>query len=315
MNFLGLGFEVGQEKNGLRHSPQHMRGYFSLLEKFGLKMVDQGDISSALGNSAKVYSSAHLEKVDWNPYKQAYKKIGGFLRQPETLINWGGDHSVALSTVGSFCFRYPTGYVLWIDAHADLNLPRYSPSGNLHGMPLSILMNLQNVRSKYFPWIKQGLDPQKLIYLGIRDLDPFEKEMIQGLNIKNFSSEAVRRRGMRAIAREIKQWIQGHPLHISFDIDSVSAELAPATGVPVAHGLTTEDLQILGQILSEHQNICSLDMVEINPDLGKEKEVSQTYLAALNFLMALFYQGGINDGISRSNQTLDPVSLESLSQI
>lgn len=232
------------------------------------------------------------------------------LSQNSILLNWGGDHSVGLSTVGAFSATYPRGYVLWIDAHADLNLPHVSPTGNLHGMPLSILLNLDDSRSTYLPWIRKSLLPEKLIYIGARDLDAFEVETIKNLNIKIIPAEEVRLLGMSTIAQEIYSIVADDPLHISFDIDSVSPDLAPSTGVPSLKGLEIQDLNELAKIISKHKEIKSVDVVEINPKIGNQNDVAQTYKIAFNFLTLLF-QGEKNDWIiNKSDQKLNTTTME-----
>lgn len=315
INFLGLGFEVGQEQSGLKLSHEYVKRYFPFLKKHGLRLVDQGAVSPDLQKCEKLYSTPQVGKVDWRHYKQAYARVAELLRQPQPLLNWGGDHSVALATVGAFCRHNPDGCVVWIDAHTDINLPDYSLSGNLHGMPLSILLNLQNIGGRYFPWIERSLSAQNLIYVGVRDLDPFETEIVQKLKIKTYTAKDVRARGMTAIAREIQKYVAGKPLHVSFDIDSLSPEYAPSTGVPVADGLCVEDLKILGETLATHPHLRSVDIVEINPSLGKESDVFQTYIAALIFLMSVFHEGENYDGLSRPNQTINAASLEPRSQV
>lgn len=316
-NFLGLGFQLGQEQRGLSKSHEFVRSYLSVLERSGLKIHDRGEVTSSQNEGLKLRTHKQIDKVDWRPYQKAYSKIKSLLRKDRTLLNWGGDHSVAMSTVGAFCSEHDDGYVVWIDAHADLNLPRYSPTGNLHGMPVSVLLNLQNIRSDYFPWIKNNLRADRLIYVGVRDLDPFEKNVIQGLGIKMFTSRDIREWGMWGIASHIFELTKNSPLHISFDIDSLSPEYAPSTGVPVADGLSLTDLNILGKVLSKHSRICSMDVVEINPELGSEVQVQQTYLAAFKFLMSIFnnQHGGAHDADVRANQTLYSTQMEQGSQI
>lgn len=311
MNFLGLGFEVGQEKTGVARSHHYFRRYFPFLNRHGIRIADQGEVCTTQEVSQKVYSASNIPSIDWLPYIEAYRKINDLYKSPRTLLNWGGDHSVALSTVGAFCSQYPEGYVVWVDAHTDINLPEHSLSGNLHGMPLSILLNVQGIGKTHFPWLTQRLSADKLIYVGVRDLDPFEKQIVRELGIKAYAASDVRRRGMPVIAHEIMATVKNHPLHVSFDIDSLSPEYAPATGVHAAAGLDIGDLRCLGGALSKHRNLRSMDVVEINPALGTAGEVSQTYLAALIFLMSIFNQGEIYDGIGWSDQTINSAQMES----
>ena len=313
VNFLGLNFQLGQEKKGLSYSAQYIRHYFDVLEKMGLQVKDQGSISSSQRNCVKVHCSKDLNNVDWSSYNEAYEKILCLTQKNRTLINWGGDHSVALATVGAFSTNFPTGYVLWIDAHADLNLPQFSLSGNLHGMPMSALLGLGNIRENSFPWIRKKLQNEKLIYLGLRDLDSFERDTIRDLKIKVYTSEDIKSQGMDCIANQIFDKVKNSPLHISFDIDSLSPEIAPSTGVPVPQGLSNRDLIILGKKLRNHNDLRSIDVVEINPFIGTDEEVFKTYISAINFILATLTQGGSHDDLRRSNQTSFATSMESRS--
>lgn len=309
LNFFGLGFELGQEQTGLAESHQFARSYFKALESQGLKISDAGSIDSAQQKFSKLYAEEQILSINWNFHHKACEKISQLLKTSDPLLNWGGDHSVAISTVGAFCENYPEGYVVWIDAHADLNLPSSSLTGNLHGMPLSILLNLENIRKNYFPWIKHSLCPENLIYIGIRDLDPFELETIDKLKIKKFTSNDIKEMGMSTIAHEIRSLVHNKPLHISFDIDAVSPEFAYSTGLHVPNGLSFEDLVTLGFILSNHTQIKSMDVVEINPIIGSSLDIYQTYFTALTFVRAVFspyyfFQGGIHDDTGTSDQAL-----------
>ena len=286
--FHGLGFEVGQEKRGLARSPAHFRRYFRELRKSGLAITDYGALEVPMGEEpVKVFSEEQLSALDWSPYRDAFAKTLKLLELRQPVLNWGGDHTVAVSTVGAFCSRFPEGYVLWVDAHADLNLPRASPSGNVHGMPLSILMDVEGLGQRRFPWLKQTLDPQRLIYLGVRDLDPFERDLMRSLRIKVLHMGDIHERGMSDIAAEIVRKVGHHPLHVSFDIDGVDPTLAPATGVPVPDGINVKDLKILGRQVGTACRLTSLDVVEINPALGTREQVEQTFMMAVHFLMAL----------------------------
>ncbi|KYG68009.1 hypothetical protein AZI87_01690 [Bdellovibrio bacteriovorus] len=311
INFLGLGFEVGQEQNGLKSSHEYFRQYFPFLKKQGFNLVDCGEVLCPEPFGIKLRSADEISAFNWLPYKEAYARIQYLLKQPEVLLNWGGDHSVALATVGAFAFQNPEGYVVWVDAHTDVNLPEYSLSGNLHGMPLSILLNVQGVASSHFPWIQNSLRADRLIYVGVRDLDPFEKEIVRELGITAFTASDVRTQGMSAVSRKVLSKVQGKPLHVSFDIDSLSPEVAPSTGVPVSSGLTLDEVMTLGRTLSQHSSLRSVDVVEVNPFLGSADDVFKTYFAALQFLTSLFHQGEIYDGIGRSIKADYTASLES----
>jgi arginase len=286
VNFLGLNIGSGQEFKGLEKSYEHFLNYFPVLKQLGYQPVDQGQIYQSASTRKELKSPDSL-RMPWDCYEQAYLKIQKLLLKNEPLVNWGGDHSVAISTVGAFTAIYPNGKILWIDAHADLNLPQYSPTGNLHGMPVSLLLNCEHIKSKYLPWLIATLKPENLIYLGLRDLDSFEISSIKDLGIQSYTYESIRTRGLAPILEEILDSIGGDPLHVSFDIDSVNPITAPATGVPVPGGFSIEDLKFIGREIAKHSELRSLDIVEINPLIGSAQEVFQTYNCAMMFLASL----------------------------
>jgi arginase len=288
--FHGLGFEIGQERRGLARSPAHFRSYFRELRELGLAITDYGILEVSIGEEpVKVFSEEQLSALDWSLYCYGFAKTSRLLELRQPVLTWGGDHTIAVSTIGAFCSRFPEGYVLWVDAHADLNLPQASLSGNVHGMPLSILMDVEGLRQRRFPWLKRSLDPHKLVYLGVRDLDPFEKDLLRSLNIKVFHMAEIRERGMSDIAAEIVRTVGNHPLHVSFDIDSVDPTFAPATGIPTPDGINVEDLKTLGRQVAKACRVTSLDVVEVNPDLGGWEPVEQTFRTAMHFLIALLH--------------------------
>ncbi len=314
INFSGISFEVGQSKSGLSQSSIFARNYFSLLLKNGIQLIDQGDIDAQTNSpQIKIFSTDDFIKIQWMRYKEAYLKTLALLKSGIPLLNWGGDHSIAIATAGAFINHYDDGHVLWIDAHADLNPPCESLTGYLHGMPLAFLLNLKNISNDSIPWIEKKLDPKKLIYIGLRDIDPFEAQIIEELNIKTFTHIDIAKKGILNIAKEILAITSGRPIHISFDIDSMDPNFAPSTGVQVANGLTPKDLIVLSEQLLEHAQITSMDIVEINPQIGCFDDVNQTYLTAINFIKTIFnnkYSGELYDRMGKRNQRKHPPEME-----
>lgn len=314
INFQGIGIEVGQSKRGLAQSAPVARAYLKEFTKNGLFIADQGDIFSPLTSDLnKVFSVADLRRTNWQAFTETYHKLKASYQDDTPLLNWGGDHSLAVATVGAFLACFPTGYVVWIDAHADLNLPMVSPTGHLHGMPVALLMNLYNIRQQNFPWLESQLDPQRIIYVGLRDLDFFEREMIRELGIKTITAHDIRNHGISYYAQEILEITRNNPLHVSFDIDSVDPQWAPSTGVPVTGGLTCRDLRTLGKKLGEHPQLKSVDMVELNPSLGSLDQVQETFHTAMIFLENIFIPttGGPHADTRPPNQADISIEMES----
>jgi arginase len=200
-------------------------------------------------------------------------------------------------------------------------------------MPLSILLNLADVQKNGLQWLASRLEPSRLIYIGLRDLDPFEKDMIAHCGLNKYDMNDIRRYGMATIAAKVAALIGQNPFHVSFDIDSVDPNFAPATGICVADGLTLGELELLGDSLLVKESLKSIDIVEVNPLIGSSQQVEKTYFAAFNFLKTIKSltqglsnnkcskmnsycladpnQGGPNDAISRSNKTQHAPQMES----
>jgi len=282
-SFLGIGTEQGQKNLGLIKSPNVALELMPLgWPKMTFKILQQQS------ETKKVHRSSDLQLLDWTIYKKAYAAIIKNFNIGLTQINWGGDHSIGLATVSSFLSHFPNGYIIWIDAHADLNTPESSPTGNFHGMPLSYLMGIsQSPLSRNCPFWGV-LDPKKIIYIGLRDLDPYEKYLIRLFGIKTYFCDELHSCNFINILHEIKTLISNYPIHISFDIDSIDPVLAASTGVPSPQGLQLFQLQLIASALSLNQNIKSIDIVEINPEIGSREEVLKTYAIAFDFLDSLF---------------------------
>lgn len=204
-------------------------------------------------------------------YRHLYRNHLNLL--DSNVITVGGDHSIALSTVSSSLKKYGDElFVIWIDAHADINTYESSISKNTHGMPVSSLIGLQkNIFS--VPRLKN------LIYLGVRDIDQPEKEFIEKLNIPIFSN-----------SKELISYLRRYKInkvHISFDVDALDPSLISSTGTRASNGLTMTDVIETYNYLNNNAIIVGFDIVELNPSIGNLDKS----LKCLNFILSnLFSQ-------------------------
>ena len=202
------------------------------------------------------------------------------------LLLLSGDHSTAAGTLAGIKRAWPDDSigVIWIDAHADLHSPFTTPSGNLHGMPLaaSLVLNSLHLQRnqpdaetiKGWEFMKelgmQGakLNPEHLVYIGLRQMEEEEEALIRELHIQVIPTEEVREMGADRVASKALALLKDcRHLVISFDVDSLDPQVSMATGTPVEGGLTqTEALDLL-KYLSEDERVRCLEIVEINPEL------------------------------------------------
>jgi arginase len=234
--------------------------------------------------STVIHQSEDLNELDGWMYKKAFKAIRKNLIRGNLQINWGGDHGCALATVAAFCSLFSNGHVVWIDAHADLNTPESSPTGNFHGMPLSVLLGIGNRPSGLFAEFWGVLNPKKLIYVGLRDLDPYEKYLIKSYGICTYLKADIDKHGLDNAILSIRDQVSHRPLHISFDIDSIDPSAAPSTGVPSPLGFSIDEMHRLANGLFFDQQLKSMDVVEVNPMIGTYVDVFKTYQIAFKFV-------------------------------
>ena len=207
----------GQKRSGVENPFCHVKRFLvkNSLSSNNHLSIPKKDFSNVLGYSklmGYVYSSIEEGKI------------------PLTI---GGDHSIAIGTIsGSLEYYGDTLSTVWIDAHADINTMKSSPSGNLHGMPLSFVSGLQD----NFLQVENKLDLDNLIYFGIRDLDKFEENIISERNIKHLTSEELNNN------KEIDFNINTENIHLSLDVVVLDPKYMKSTGTPVENGINLEKL-------------------------------------------------------------------------
>lgn len=205
-----------------------------------------------------------------------------------------GDHSNAHGTIAGIKATYPdkTLGVIWIDAHADIHSPYTSPSGNVHGMPLAMALNIDNLERQInepadetvFFWNslkKLGFDgpklkPEHLVYIVVRDTEEPEDYLIQKHGIKNFTYAEFQKKGAETVAKEALDRLKDCDIiYVSFDVDSLDSKFSKGTGTPVETGLTVEEAQDLNYHLLQDPRVVCYEMTEINPTLDTENTMAE----------------------------------------
>ncbi|NOY48659.1 MAG: arginase [Chlorobi bacterium] len=214
-----------------------------------------------------------------------------------------GDHSSALGTISGIKAAYPNKKlgVVWIDAHADIHSPYTSPSGNVHGMPLAAAMGEDNLDCKINTITKETktfwetmknigtskvkVQPEDIVYFGVRDTEEPEAKQIEKLNIRNYKVEEVRYRGIdNCINEAIEKLKECEIIYVSFDVDSMDCDLISyGTGTPVPKGFDQfEIIKIINGFLNTKKVVC-LEFVEVNPLLDlKGNKMAETAFEILD---------------------------------
>lgn len=259
------GFSGGQDKPGVALAPSAILSSPHLSHfPFSLHGLDQDCIQAlekevGKGQVGKIHNLQLVSEFN----RRLKAEIEGLERGKKILVV-GGDHSLAIGSIAAMCCREPGLKVVWIDAHADINTLNRTVSGKLHGCPVSFLLGLED---SSFPWLQPPLKPQDLVYLGLRDVEPQEIELLKTLGIRAFYMSDVRRLGIDAVIREINEFVGEAPVHVSLDVDGIDPEHTGATGTPVPDGLSMEETQSVLRSLRARRWI-SLDIVEVNLQEG-----------------------------------------------
>lgn len=287
VQIIGVPIDLGQSHRGVDLGPGALRyaGLAARLEQLGYEVHDAGNLPVPVRESL-----AHERQQNYLPSIRevceaaclAGRKAVELGRIPVFL---GGDHSISVGTIAGATYQEPAG-VLWIDAHGDFHTGESSPSNNIHGMALALLMG------RGFPELTEighpgaTLLPQDVVMVGVRDLDHGERQSLRESGLTVYTMRDVDERGMGAIAVEaLAKLAHRQRLHVSLDIDALDPQASPGAGTLVPGGLTYREAQLLMEIIADSGRMSSLDIVEINPILDSR---NKTALTAVELAVSLF---------------------------
>jgi arginase len=201
----------------------------------------------------------------------------------------GGDHSIAAGSISGAAahFRKEKKNIgcIWLDAHSDMNTPETSPSGNVHGMPLSAVLGYGTEELHDLFGFKPKLEPQNVVLVGVRDLDAHEKKFIKKLGVKAFTMREIDERGMREVMSDALKYAMDDTdgIAISLDMDFVDPSDAPGVGTPVRGGVTYREAHLAMEMIADSEAMVSMEIVEINPVID---EHNRTALLAVELALS-----------------------------
>lgn len=267
VDIIGVPMDLGASRRGVDMGPYAIR-HARLNERLrrmnipeiydhGNLQVPQREEFGQGSQNAKYFDIIHQVCEQLATEVEHVLNSGGF---PIVL---GGDHSIAMGTLaGLRRARGEAAGLVWVDAHSDINSPDTSPSGNVHGMPL------------WFALKEGHAEPGRTVQIGLRDVDPTEKQNLREAGVTAFTMSDVDRLGMTRVMDEAIR-IAGGPgrqIHMSFDMDGIDPSEAPGTGTPVKGGLSFREAHLAMEMLAESGQLGSIEMVEINPILDTRNQ-------------------------------------------
>jgi arginase len=276
---IGAALDLGAGRRGVDMGPSAIRyaGIDDRLAALGLDCVDLGNVETAVAEAAEeVDPRARFLPDIKRACERIARLVSGVTRERKVPIVLGGDHSVAIGTLGGMASVHGPGGVIWFDAHGDLNTPETSPSGNVHGMPLGAALGLASDAFASEAWPLPALDPQHVALVGIRSLDEGERDLVKELGIAVHTMSDLDRKGIEPVVREALDRVSGAPfVHVSLDMDVVDPEAAPGVGTPVRGGLSYREAHLAMELVAEWGELSSFDAVEVNPILDRENATGQ----------------------------------------
>jgi len=291
---LGFPMDLGADRRGVDMGPSAIR-YENLeekLEKFGYKVTDFGDIDINISETQKIKNSSlkYLPEITKTSRILA-NKVENLLDKKYFTLILGGDHSTAIGTIAgisSHCRKNnKTLGVIWIDAHADMNTDKTTPSGNIHGMPLAISLGLGEKSLTQINGFSPKVKKENVALIGIRDVDFEEAQTIKKLDLNVYTMTDVDKLGIHRVITKVLSDFKNRVdhIHISFDMDGIDPDYAQGVGTPVPGGLTYRESQLLMEMVADCGCMSSLEMLEVNPILDTKNKTA--FLATELILSAL----------------------------
>ncbi len=292
VGIIGVPLDLGAGRRGVDMGPSAIRvanlnqrlanlGYE--VEDFGNVPVDQPE-SSPVGHEHARYLPQIASTC--RRLTRKVKEIAGSGRFPLVL---GGDHSVAIGTVAAMSEHFREQErklgLVWVDAHADMNTPETSPTGNIHGMPLAVCTGMGPPELTGLAGFTPMVEPERVALIGVRDVDQLEKPHVRDSGVTAFTMRDIDERGLPAVMKEAIR-IAGDGaagIHVSLDIDAVDPRDAPGVGTAVRGGLTYREAHLVMELLCDTGAVASMEVVEVNPILD---EANRTALLAVELVMS-----------------------------
>lgn len=284
IRILGVPLDLGQSRRGVDMGPSAVRvaGLQARLEALGHRVEDGGNIAVDIAETQTMGepNAKYLHAITETCTREAGQILDTLSAEQIPLV-LGGDHSVAAGTVSGVAEFYRRKKqkigLIWIDAHADINTPETSPSGNVHGMPLAALMGLGPEPLKnIFDWSPK-VAPENAVLIGVRDIDATEKENIRRAGINEvYTMRDIDERGMRTVMEEaLRAAGRGTAgYHVSLDMDWIDPEDAPGVGTPVRGGATYREAHLAMEIIADHGRMLSFEIVEVNPVIDEHNRTA-----------------------------------------
>jgi arginase len=272
---IGAALDLGAGRRGVDMGPSAIRyaGLEERLTSLGRDCADWGNVETAVAEAtASGDPRARFLSEIRSTCERIARRVGDAVGEGRLPIVLGGDHSIALGTLGGLAAAAGgPGAVLWIDAHGDLNTPQTTPSGNVHGMPLAAALGHGGAGFQSDAWPLPALEAARTTLIGVRSLDDGERALLGELDVAVHTMSEIDRRGIEPLVVDALQRAAGAAfVHVSLDMDALDPEVAPGVGTAVRGGLSYREAHLAMELVADSGLLGSFEIVEVNPILDRE---------------------------------------------
>jgi arginase len=281
---LGVPLAYGASMAGVELGPAALRvaRLTRRIAQLGYEVRDLGDlhVEESESNPDPSDKLKHLREIS-SACEDLAQKVEGVLTAGGLPLILGGDHSIAMGSISGFSSycrkREEKPGLIWFDAHADMNTPETSPSGNLHGMPLAVVLGYGAPELTNIGGFAPKLDPALCVHVGARDIDREERKLVSKLGIRFMTMREIDERGMSACMDEAIQIASraSGGYAVTFDVDALDPGDAPGSGTLVRGGLTYREAHLAMEKIAEAGGMSSLEVVEINTALDVNNKTAE----------------------------------------
>ncbi|MFB3921748.1 MAG: arginase [Terriglobia bacterium] len=274
IRILGVPLDLGQGRRGVDMGPSAVRaaGLNSALKNLGHQVEDVGNIHVKIAEEQPFGDrrAKYLTEIAETSQEVAHR-VYQALEAGCFPLSLGGDHSVAIGTQAGaakfFRDRDQSIGCIWLDAHADMNTPETSPSGNVHGMPFAATLGMGAESLTKIFGFSPKIQPEKCVLIGARDLDARERRLVKESRVHVFTMRNIDEQGMRAVMEKSLALANTDTVGfvVSFDMDVVDPDEAPGVGTPVPGGITFREAHLAMEMIADSRRMVAMELVEINP--------------------------------------------------
>ena len=289
---IGVPLDLGQGRRGVDMGPSAMRvaGLNARLGALGYVVEDLGNVPAEQAEASPEGQprAKYLPQIAATCDRLAIL-VGQTLERGGVPVVLGGDHSVAVGTASGvshhFRARNQKAGLIWLDAHADMNTPESSPSGNVHGMPLACILGVGPPELTDLFGYRPKVEPRHAVIVGLRDVDQMEKPHVRQSGVRAFTMRDIDERGLRSVMEDAIRLASEDTagFHLSLDMDFVDPRDAPGVGTPVRGGVTYREAHLAMEMIGDSRRMVSMEVVEINPVID---EANRTADLAVELVMS-----------------------------